>query len=427
MKDRYDVIVAGSGPAGFTAAYCAARRGADVLLVERNGDLGGMLTTGLMGVFCGTASSGLFSEMKRDICRPRSKGKKGFTQQIYDVEVMKQYLYNKAEECGMSLLLYAMATGVSKTGDRIDRLLVQAKEGPLELRADCFIDATGDGDVAVFAGEEFTLGRESDGKFQPVTLIFALAGVDTENAPLVHGDKGDLPAKLREYVERGDVPYPAGHVICIEGYRPGTVKINMTNVIDVDGSRSEELTQSEVLCRKQLAGIVQFLRQEAEGFQNCYVSASAGMMGVRSSRHIHGRHVLNEKEVSEGKVFDDWAVSRAKYFWGTHNLYGPIHGNGYAESRKSPYGPLPAEEFYTIPYRSLRPAKTENLLLAGRCISGTFLAHSNYRVMPICMAMGQGAGTAAALCAEDGRPLDKLDIDRFHETLVEDGVRSPGK
>jgi hypothetical protein len=221
------------------------------------------------------------------------------------------------------------------------------------------------------------------------------------------------------------VAYPAGHVIFIRGIREGTVKINMTNVIDLDGTKSEDLTAAEILCRKQLAGLVEFLRKEAPGFENCYVACSADMMGVRSTRHFRGQHVLNEKEISEGTVFPDWIASRAWYVWGTHNLYGPIGADNRAKSKYSPYGQLPHDKEYTIPLGALTPAGTDNLLLAGRCISGTFLAHSNYRVMPICMSMGQGAGTAAALATGAGKRLAELDVTKVQETLVAQGMDRP--
>jgi hypothetical protein len=423
MKHEYHVIVVGSGPAGFSAAYCAAKHGADTLLLERGGTIGGMLTAGFMGVFCGQASSGLFTEMKQKLCRCAVSKDRRRT--VYDVEEMKQFLYSKADESGMSLLLYAPVGGVEMEGNSITHLDVHAKEGPLQLNAQVYVDATGDGDVAAFAGEDFTLGRESDGKFQPMSLMFGLDGVNTDDCAVLHGGRDELRAKLEHYVERGDVPYPAGHVIIIPGVRPGSVKLNMTNVIDCDGTRSEELTRAEIECRRQLAALVAFLRKEAHGFENCYVSNSADLIGVRSTRHIHGRYVLNEKDISDGRVFDDWVVSKAKYVWGTHNLYGPIHGRGQKESVRSEHGELPTDKPYTIPYRSLLPAKTGNLLLAGRCISGTFLAHSNYRVMPICIAMGQAAGTAAAHAVRENCALAEVDVTQVQTQLVRDGVEPP--
>jgi hypothetical protein len=424
MKDSYDVIVAGSGPAGFAAAYYAATNGADTLLVEKNGALGGTLTTGLMGVFCGRASSGLFTEIRETICCDRDG--QPWPRSCYDVEEMKQFLFAKAEEAGMDLLLYASAAGVQRSDGRMDGLGVQAKEGRRTLKAAVYVDATGDGDVAAFAAEDFDLGRAKDGKFQPMTLMFHLGGVDTENGEgLVRDQRRALAEKLRNWVAQGKVDPWVGHVILIPGVRPGTVKCNMTNVIDLDGTTSEDLTKAEARCRKQLAQILAFLRAEARGFEDCYVKASAGMVGVRETRHIKGRYVLNEKDISEGRVFEDWAVTHARYVWGTHNLYGPIHGAGQNDSKWSPYGPLPHGKDYTIPYRSLCPAKTNNLLLAGRCISGTFLAHSNYRVMPICMAMGQAAGTAAAMCVENRCSVDDLDPRRLQEQLIKDGVEPP--
>jgi hypothetical protein len=423
MKSKYDVIVAGSGPAGFAAAYYAAGNGADTLLIEKNPTIGGMLTTGHMGVFCGYASSGLFSEIARTHCRPLWEGP--FPNRAYDVEEMRLLLFEKLRESGASLLCNAFATGVRRSGEGIEALEVHAKEGPVELSAEVYVDATGDGDVAVQAGESFDLGRSDDGKFQPMTLIFSVAGVDDEQAGPMRGQRQAHRETLRQYVQRGEVSELVGHVIIVRGYREGTYKVNMTNVIDLDGTKSEDLTAAEVACRQQQAQILRWMRKELPGFEQCYVASSADMIGVRSTRHIHGQYVLNEKDISDGTVFDDWVVSTAKYVWGTHNLYGPMGGAGNEDSRRSPYGPLPHDNVYTIPFRSLRPAQTSNLLLAGRCISGTFLAHSNYRVMPICMAMGQGAGTAAAMATDRSCALDELDIGDVQRTLLSQGVDDP--
>jgi hypothetical protein len=422
MKTEYDVIVAGSGPAGFAAAYHAASNGADTLLIEKGGTIGGMLTTGQMGVFCGRASTYLYDEAGRTFGRFNKGG-----QLLYDVEDMRRFLFRRLEECGADLLVQAGASGVEKERQSITCLLVNAKEGQIRLKADIYIDATGDGDVAAAAGEKFDLGRADDGKFQPMTIIFSMAGVDRDAFVLRNRQEGraTLREKLLEYVDRGEISDLVGHTIVIEGFHPGTVKVNMTNVIDLDGTKSEDLARAEIACRKQLDGIADFLIKEADGFENAYVSSSADLMGVRSTRHFHGQYMINEKDISEGTVFDDWVVSHARYVWGTHNLYGPIGGKSQELSKKSPYGKLPHDKDYTIPFRSLRPAETDNLLLAGRCISGTFLAHSNYRVMPICMAMGQGAGTAAALAVKNGCSLDELDIAEVQKFLLEQGVEEP--
>ena len=177
----------------------------------------------------------------------------------------------------------------------------------------------------------------------------------------------------------------------------------MTNVIRVDGTKAEDLTQAEIVCRKQIPAIVDFLHEYVPGYENCYVIAAGSLMGVRETRHFKGLYTLTEQDILARRVFEDWIVKGAEFNFDVHNMTGgSLDATGMQEK-------FPKNTKYTIPYRCLVPEKIHGLLLAGRNISGTHMAHSNYRVMPICIAMGEGAGVAAALAIRRG--IDVRDVD----------------
>ncbi|MFY9592706.1 MAG: FAD-dependent oxidoreductase, partial [Caldicoprobacterales bacterium] len=198
---------------------------------------------------------------------------------------------------------------------------------------------------------------------------------------------------------------------------PGVVTCNMTNCIDVDGTKAEDLTRATYICRKQIDSIVDFLREYIPGYENCYVISSASMIGVRETRHFEGEYTITEEDILEARVFDDWAVTRAHFNFDVHNL----SGSGLDETGMQKK--FPQQKGYTIPYRCFVPKKVDNLLLAGRNISGTHMAHSNFRVMPICANMGQSVGIAAALCARDGITPRELNVKKLQDILMEQGIK----
>ena len=309
------------------------------------------------------------------------------------------------EKAGADMLMYTFAAEPVMEGDTIKGVIVQNKSGRSAIWARVVIDSTGDGDIAALAGVQYHIGRESDGSMQPATLMFKVAGVDMERAVFpgsfettVQTEKGELQALAQALL-----PHPAGHVLLYKSPIPGVVTVNMTNVISVNGTRAEDLTHAEIVCRKQMLPIVNFLRAYVPGYEQCYVVASASLIGVRETRHFKGLYTLTEQDILQRRVFADWVVRGAEFNFDVHNMTGAsLDKTGMQEK-------FPKDTKYTIPYRSLIPEKIHGLLLAGRNISGTHLAHSNYRVMPICIAMGEGAGVAAALAVRQG--VDVRDVD----------------
>ncbi len=244
--------------------------------------------------------------------------------------------------------------------------------------------------------------------------MFKVAGVDLSRAVLLGSfeskhwtENGELQALAKEHI-----PAPAGHLLVYRSTLPGIVTCNMTNCTDIDGTLAEDLTRAELVCRSQMPAIVAYLREFVPGFEHCYIISAGSMMGIRETRHFSGKRTLTEEDILAARQFDDWAVRGAHFNFDVHNLTGAgLDPTGVQHEWKQPAG-------YTIPYGCLIPKQTEGLLLSGRNISGTHLAHSNFRVMPICAGIGAAAGAAAALAVKKGVGLRNVDVRDLQERLV---------
>lgn len=415
-----DVLVLGAGPAGVSAAVCAAREGVKVMLVEQSGDVGGVATTGLMSHWTGNTQGGFYQELldKTADLPGNAEGMNGGPHQIINPERLKTLLLEMLEEHKVSLRLYSFASEPIMEGNSIRGVILESKAGRQAILAKEIIDATGDGDIAAKAGVPFFMGREEDGKMQPVTIMFKVAGVDTERAVFPGGFEENpmIPSGPIQDVGKAHLPFPAGHVLLYRTSLPGVVTCNMTNCIDVDGTNPEDLTRATLVCRRQIEEIVPFLREYVPGFEKCYVISSGSIIGVRETRHFEGEATITEEDILSAKVFKDWAVTKAHFNFDVHNLTGNgLDATGSQKNFKQNSG-------YTIPYGCLVPKKVEHLLLAGRDICGTHMAHSNYRVMPICANMGQAAGVAASLCVKNETTPRLLDVGLLQRRLGEWGV-----
>ena len=422
VADEADVLVLGGGPAGVSAAICAAREGMKTLLIEQSGDVGGVATTGLMSHWTGNTRGGFYQELLDKTAElPGDREEAGFNgspRQIINPESLKTRLLEMLDENHVSLLLYTLAVQPVMDGDRITGVITESKAGRRAYLAKIVIDATGDGDIAARAGVPFFKGRESDGKMQPVSIMFKVAGVDTDRAVFPGGfeDNPVIPAGPIQDVGKAHLPFPAGHVLLYRSTLPGVVTCNMTNCTGVDGTSPEDLTRATLLCRKQIEAIVPFLRAYVPGFENCFLISSAAVIGVRETRHFLGERSIDEKDIAQAKVFDDWAVTKAHFNFDVHNMTG--NGLDATGSQKH----FVQKSGYTIPYGCLVPLKVDGLLLAGRDICGTHMAHSNYRVMPICANMGQAAAVAAALCVKKDVTPRQLAVADVQTRLRELGV-----
>lgn len=412
---KTEVLVIGSGPSGIAAAVTSARLGMDTVIVEQLGALGGISTSGLMSHWTGNCGSRLYSEIRQEsAARNGTLSKPELMNTINSEELKLQYL-EMLDDAGVRIMPYTTAYDVIMEGDTVKGVTVVNKSGNTAIFADTVIDASGDGDIAEKAGVPYILGRETDNKMQPATLMFKVGGVDADNAVFLGSfestyqtPKGELQSLAKQHLT-----YPAGHVLLYRSTLPGVVTCNMTNVTNIDGTKNEDIVRAEIMSRKQIPEIIKFLREFVPGYENCFLINTASLMGIRETRHFEGMYTLTENDILEAKVFDDWIVRDAYFNFDVHN----ITGSGLDETGVQ--HKFPQNKGYTIPLGCFIPKKTKGLLLCGRNISGTHMAHSNFRVMPICVGMGEGIGCVAAYSKKFNMSYEKVDILRIQQYLID--------
>lgn len=416
-----DVLVLGGGPAGFSAALCAAREGVRVMLVEQSGDIGGVATTGLMSHWTGNTEGGIYEEILDQTAHPcwEINETPETVRKVINHEYMKTRLLEMLEEAGVRIRLYTVACEPVMDKGRVSGVIVESKSGREVVFADVVIDATGDGDIAARSGAEFILGREEDHSMQPVTLMLQVAGVDLTKARYNGAFEatypipgGDIQAMARKYID-----FPAGHALIYPSVFPGTVTLNMTNAIEIDGTNADDLTKGYIQCRKQIPQILSFLREYVPGYENCYLIKTGSQLGIRETRHFKGVKTITEEDIRQARIFDDWAVTKAHFNFDVHNITGAgLDKTGEQKGFTQQHG-------YTIPYGCFVPEKIDGLLLAGRNISGTHMAHANFRAMPICANMGQAVGVASSLCSRKKCQPRELSVKELQARLLDLGVK----
>lgn len=417
---EFDVLVVGGGPAGVSAALASARCGARTMLIESANCLGGIATTGMMSHWSGGTVSPIVNEYQKkcqDMHWPIEDSQPWHPFAI-NHEKLKLVLFNSLLDAGVTIRLHTFCADAIMEGNRLTGVVMESKSGREAVFAKVIVDATGDGDVAARAGAVYQKGREADGRMQPVTLMFKIAGVDYDRAifpgsfeTLVDVPKGEIQALGRVHL-----PPPAGHTLLYKGTIRGQVVVNMCNLTDIDGTNADDLTLAEIESHRQIPKIIDFLREYAPGYEDCYLLASASVVGVRETRHFQGEYTLTAEDIVEARLFEDWIAVKNHFNFDIHNLDGAgLDKDGAQKKFKS-------KGAYSIPYRSCVPIGIDNLLLAGRDISGTHKAHSNYRVMPICANMGHGVGVAAAQSALCGIVPRKVDILSVQAELNKQGV-----
>lgn len=422
VNAEIDVIVIGAGPAGFSAAVNAARQGASTMLIDQAGDVGGVATTGMMSHWTGNTKGGFYEEIldkssdfkisSEPLCNNRNY------RQIINTERLKTVMLEMLMEARVNVQLYTFACEAIVENNCIKGIIVESKSGREAIFAKIVIDASGDGDIAAKAGAAYNIGRESDGKMQPATIMFKVAGVDFKTAvfPGSFENNMKIPKGVIQTLGHKNIPQPAGHVLLYRSTQTGIVTCNMTNCIDIDGTKAEDLTHATYVCRSQIDIIVKFLREFVPGYENCYLITSASIIGIRETRHFIGEYTITKEDILQAKVFENWIVANAHFNFDVHNINGSgLDKTGAQKHFNQPKG-------YTIPYECFIPKTIDNLFFVGRNISGTHLAHSNYRVMPICVNMGQAIGIAAALCVKEDILPRKLEVKKLQQILKSQGV-----
>ncbi|AJY75611.1 FAD-dependent oxidoreductase [Paenibacillus beijingensis] len=418
MPDHhYDVVVAGGGPSGIAAAIAAAREGAKTLLIERYGFLGGAGTAMMVNPWMSYWAVGkedhiiIFGVLKELIDGMTALGAYGHPKQMtaFDPEALKVVAERLCLEAGVALLFHSFLGSVQTddSGRFIQSVRVANKAGLTDFKASLFVDTTGDADLAALAGAIVEKGRAVDGLSQPMTLNFRMANVDIDRMP--SGE--EITRRYLEAKARGEIHCPREDVLWFYANQPGVIHFNTTRVILKDATDPWALTEAEIEGRRQVQQFVAFLKKDVDGFEHSYLQTTAPQIGVRESRRIAGEYVLTAEELLAACKFDD-VIARGSYPVDIHNP----NGEGTVMQHLKP------GEWYDIPYRCLIPRKIENLLVGGRPISATHEAHSAIRVQPIAIAIGQAAGTAAAICARDQVLPRRLNARKVQEALARQGA-----
>ncbi|MBQ7953002.1 MAG: FAD-dependent oxidoreductase [Alistipes sp.] len=422
VRGSYDVLVAGSGPAGICAAVAAAREGARVALIERYGVVGGNLTTGYVGPILGMVGKGTMRDEIVELLGVAENDMIGQTGRAHDFERAKMLLAQFVNHPNIDVYLQTTVTDVIKQGSAVVGVVVTAGEGQFVLQGAVTVDATGDGLVSYLAGATTEKGRE-DGLMQPVTLEFTISGVDESKGVICIGDVDNIKLgdeRFLDYCKRlaeaGELPERLAAVRLHPVVYPGYRQVNTTQVNGVDMTHVEEIFKADLELREQIYTLLDFFHKHLPGYENCHVISSGTTTGVRETRRVIGDYVITAEEMAAGCRFEDVIVHRAEFIVDIHNPAG----SGQAEAHIQYCDP------YDLPYRCFTPKGVENLYTAGRCISGTHRAHASYRVMSICMAMGEAVGTAAAMCAEQGVTPRQLDVKQLQKRLTDKGIELYG-
>jgi ribulose 1,5-bisphosphate synthetase/thiazole synthase len=436
-----DVVIVGGGPAGLTAAVAARRLGVEVLVVEQQGCLGGLMTSGFVTKPQAPVIGGIPEEIfdhaqslggARGNIRYRLRdGSYTYFMSPIDPEIMKQVVFEKLEEAHVDLLLHALAVGCIHEKEDVKGILIESKSGRQAIQAQVIVDTTGDADVASWAGAPYRIGRPQDDIAQPMTMMFKMGNVDLnqvanyattnlddftftyfpETSGLILEEQQQLNMifegfqKLQARAHKSDgYESPRNGFNIKTGLGEGNVYINATRVSEGSGLDVKDLTQAEIKVRKQITSFVTFLKQYVPGFQHSYLSATPNEIGVRETRRIVGEYTITLNDILSRSQFHDVI---AKGF-GVIDIHEP----GGRELR------FDSIEEYQIPYRCLLPQTIDNVVVAGRCISCDHESLGTIRTIPTCMYTGQAAGVAAALAIRHGSSFRALDVALIQDALI---------
>ena len=390
---KYDLAVIGGGFAGVAAALAAARGGAKVLIVEKSNCLGGAAVNCLVNPFMPywteidgkrvDLSTGIFKEI-----HDRLEERNAMKQESFLEEELKYILNEMVIEANIDLLFHAYIFWANTCADRVVSVTVATKSGEMQIEADYFIDATGDAQLAYLAGCPTVLGREPDHLCQPMTLCFRIGNVDVDK---FYASRERLKISHAQSLAAGELINPRENILVFRTPIHNVLHFNTTRVVRKNPTSPEEVTEAEVLARKQVYEIYDFMKRHADGLENSFLMMTAAEIGVRESRMIVGDYVLTEQDCKNCVKFED-AIAACNYGIDIHN----------PEGTGTSYYYFPAGAYYTIPYRSLIPQNINNMLVAGRCISSDHGAQASYRIMPVVCCIGEAAGSAIGLAARNG-------------------------
>lgn len=407
--EEADVVVCGGGPAGIAAAIAAAQTQRhlgitpNVRLIETHGQLGGIWTSGLLcWILDARNKSGLMQQILNRVeayrvdLGGRPSRKRGG--QLYDAEHMKVLLEEMCEEAGVRIRLHTRVVAAHQQNGRLTHIVTESKSGREAFAARCFIDCTGDGDLAAQAGCSYEIGRIDEGSStpvcQPMTLMALITGVDREAIRPFYDRHQystlEVKRALRAEFERAGVTPSYGHPTLFEVY-PDLFALMSNHEYERNPLDAQAITDATISARREIHRVIEALRQSGGPWQNLRVVATAAQIGIRESRRPAGLYRICLDDLIVGRRHDD-AVCECSF---------PIdvHATSSDGDRSVETPPVPKTLPYDIPFRALVARDVDGLLMAGRCISGDFYAHASYRVTGNAVPMGEAAGCAAALAA----------------------------
>ncbi|MFC2033734.1 FAD-dependent oxidoreductase [Chloroflexota bacterium] len=398
VVNKVDVLVCGGGVAGFAAAYSAARNGARVLLIERYGFLGGLVTGGLV-ITVPLMNNGINIELREKLenvgaykdCNNRGKDNHDIEKAI-DPEVFKYQLTRLLVEQNVNLLLHTYIAQTIVEDNTIKGVIIENKAGRQAILANIVVDATGDADITAFSEAPFEIEKTP----LPMTMMFNMADVDTEKALLKIGSWNNLRKFVGEAIEKGEFnfdlginpEYNAPGVYAANLCYPGELNVWGGSIFGLNALNPEELTKAEIVSRDHVMRLAIFLKKNLQGFENSRIEYTATNVGVRETRKITGIISPSMAEI-KNKKFNDTVAK--------------------------PY----TNSEMRVPYRSLLPQGVENLIVAGRCISAQHDAMVQLRIIPACLVTGQAAGTAAALALKENTTPRQLDVSIIQKTVTD--------
>jgi hypothetical protein len=428
LLGEYDVAVLGGGPAGIAAAAVAARSGLLTLIVERYGFLGGMGTAAGVTNFCGLHANvrgelrqvvgGIAGELLGRIDRLGGLsaphvlfGGKSMAQ-AYDNAAYKIAADDLLAASGTKILFHALAVGVTMhDAQTIDSLILETRSGRVAVRAKIFIDCSGDGDLAAFAGAAYELGDGAGNMLYPSTM-FRVNGVDPDRA----ADAWATIPRLMQEAEARGMRFPRKGAIVRPQKHPAEWRVNITQLKNddgsaIDGTDARQISDGELQGRRQVMQTFEFLKT-VPGFEDCYIVDIAPQVGIRETRRVTCDYMLSESDVLDCATFDDtigvngWPIEEH------------VKGDVIFRFPDIPHAP----GYNQLPFRMLLPLRMRNLLVAGRCAGMTHGGQSAARVSGACFVMGEAAATATALAlACNAAPRD-VDVGALQTKLAEQGV-----
>lgn len=434
-----DVLVCGGGPAGIGAAIAAGQQGATTMLVEMQGSLGGVAANTLVGTWLGSYSrdgaypviGGIFTEMLARLAAegaailsddaPVEGGRHiqyaNWHKRVIPIEFepLKRVSEQMCIEAGVRLRYWTSVVAPKMNGRRVEGVFVHSKNGMEFIRAKLIVDATGDADVAFHAGCPIVDGRQEDGLTSPLTTILVLEDVDYAALESYCTSTGDIRLRniIAEIKRQEAWPFPFEIIISCELVKRGRSFINTLRQTGWNGADAEDLTQASIEGRQQAAALIDALRRYAPGFASVRLTQTSARIGVRDTHRIVGDICVTVADIKAGKRYED-TIALSGYQWDMADPKRPSH--------QRMEGQRMGLQFTEIPYRSLLPQGVDNLLVAGRSVSAEWDALGVLRIMPACMAMGQAAGTAAALAAREHLTTRQIPVEALRVNLLQQGA-----